>query len=206
MVIFVQVFHVQFFKGGCWCLQRFCPTPSSATRAARRRKRTASMSSPGSHTSSLRYATGNLSLDINIPWFPTALEQLPFGFSKPPTILFCRKFYGKKVKEFVQGPGETIYMPVCTDQNSIFIKNPFSGTPGPCCDEYWRKPFGHRKPFPARQSRGLGSWVRSHWKICSKPSSKPGWWQERILSALKTAVQELGTRKGFGSQCTSGEN
>ena len=26
--------------------------------------------------------------------------------------LFYRKFYGSKVKEFVQGPGETIYMPV----------------------------------------------------------------------------------------------
>ena len=25
---------------------------------------------------------------------------------------FYRKFYGNKVKEFVQGPGETIYMPV----------------------------------------------------------------------------------------------
>ena len=28
------------------------------------------------------------------------------------TILFHRKFYGNKVKEFVQGPGDTIYMPV----------------------------------------------------------------------------------------------
>ena len=26
--------------------------------------------------------------------------------------LFFRKFYGNKLKEFVQGPGETIYMPV----------------------------------------------------------------------------------------------
>ena len=26
--------------------------------------------------------------------------------------LFIRKFYGNTVKEFVQGPGETIYMPV----------------------------------------------------------------------------------------------
>ena len=57
-------------------------------------------------------------------------------------------------------------MPVYIDQNWIFIKNPFSGTPGPCCDEYWRKPLSHWKPVPARQSRGLGSWVS--WEVIER--------------------------------------
>ena len=33
--------------------------------------------------------------------------------------LFIRKFYGNTVKEFVQGPGETIYMPVSTNMHNF---------------------------------------------------------------------------------------
>ena len=40
-----------------------------------------------------------------------------------PTSLFYRKFYGNKVKEFVQGPGETIYMPVFSIYLQFFLLN-----------------------------------------------------------------------------------
>ena len=169
--ILTKNFHMWFWSGGCWCLRRFFPTPFSATRVARRGKRTTSTCLDGTPTSSLRYATGNLSPDIDgdtihfstalvsrTPWIWVTESHLKMDYIK----LFIRKFYGNTVKEFVQGPGETIYMPV-PPKLYIFlllnIQTCISGTPSPRCDEYWWKPFSDRKPFPARQSWGLGAWV-----------------------------------------------
>ena len=90
----------------------------------------------------------------------------------------------------------------------MHFKTLLSGTPGPCCDEYWRKPFSDRKPLLARQSRGLGAWVRCFNQIKAflvLTCSRPEWWLERTLSALRMTVREIGRKKGFGSQCTSGE-
>ena len=147
-------------------------------------------------------------------WSPhTCFPTAPSAWTlKPPG----NKFHWIVLKEVLwkQGEGvcagsrrDNIHAGIYRSKLDFYLKAIFRDT-WPMLWWILTKTFQSLKTFSCQtvSRTGFMGELRSHWKICSKPSSKPGWWLERISSALKTTVQELGRRKGFGSRCTSGEN
>ena len=84
--------------------------PSYAMRVARRGKKTTSMFSPGTHMSSLRYATGDLPQKCQIgnnsvdPHTHTSPQHLLLGLLKPPG----NKFHRIVLKEVLWKQGEGV--------------------------------------------------------------------------------------------------